>query len=1072
MTTPHSKEEAARLVAVQRYASLDPLPEEALHDLVLAARAACRSAASAITFVERDRLRIVARSGFDMAEAARDDSFCSTAITQPNVIFEVPDAERDTRFGNNIFVRGSRYFRHYAGVPLLVEDGCALGTLCVLDTIPRLLHDGAREVLTTLARQVVAQLDLEILRRRPISFPYLGAGGLDDFNRLELAVRESLIGLWEWDIPSRTVLLDEEWARANGFEPAVLGGDLERWLEAHHPDDMGVIWESMSAHLEGATPSYAAEYRLKTTAGKWKWVCSRGRVVSRDEQGRPLRVIGGFTDIDQRKRAEQKLREQERFLSTLLSNLPGLVYRSRNEPSWPFEYVSEGVIELTGYTPEEFLAGKINFGDIIHPDDQDFVWREVQSAVERREPFELNYRIRSATGIWRSVWERGRAIPDRSGDSVVLEGFVTDVSDRKRAEDELAARNTFIEAILDSLPIGVSVWKIPDLELSYVNRSFIDVHGWPKETIADCKGFLPSLFPDPGYRRRVLNQMERDLASGNPARMRWEPRIVTAAGAERHIRLAAFPIPDLSLRILTAEDVSDRRKAAQALRESDEIYRQLAENVREVSWIFDRDSRQLLYVSPAYAEVTGRSVEALIEAPGRWLELIHPEDRDSLRQLDPPFDLEHRIIRPDGGVRWIRTRAFPVRDGTGRVYRVAGVSDDITERQLALRKLEEARVAAEQASRLKNEFLANVSHELRTPMNGVIGMADLVLDTILDEEQHDYLQTLRGSAESLLELINQLLDFARIESGRIDLEPSEFEFPKVLEDVVELLAGETVAKQVDLGCYIDPALFAPIKADATRLRQVLINLVGNAVKFTDSGAVIVRAQLENRDAGGGLLRIEVQDTGIGIGPKQRHRLFQPFSQLDASTTRQYGGTGLGLAISARIVEAMRGEIGVESEVGQGSTFWFTVAVGLRDVEWAFPWRSLAAKRVSIVMREPPLQQTIARQLADWGMLISTPATVEEAIIHLSAGVAVPDAIILDGRLSLAERNRLVDTVRDGVARGRAAILLLGAFGRGRPADPDHAADICLPRPPLPSRLAFGLRQVLQGSGSDYGAGTA
>jgi PAS domain S-box-containing protein len=1058
MTTPSSKEETVRLASVQRYTNLDPLPEDALRDLVLAARTACGSAASAITFVERDRLRIVARSGFDISEATRDGSFCAATLGQTDV-FEVRDASIDERFRDNILVRGGREIRHYAGVPLLAEDEFAIGALCVFDFVPRQLDDGARQVLTTLARQVVAQLDLELLKRRPVSVPSLDAGHLESLDRLGLAVQGSVLGLWEWNIPSRTVHVDQQWARANSFELAELRNDLESWIESHHPDDVPAIWEAMSAHLEGVTPVYVAEHRLKTAAGEWKWVCSRGRIVSRDEQGRPLRVVGGFTDIDQRKRTEHTLREQRRFLATLLSNLPGLAYRCRNEPAWPFEYVSEGVVELTGYSPQEFLTRKIDLGDIIHEEDRDLVWKTVQVAVEHHQPFEVNYRIHTAAGVLKWVWERGRAIPDGSGGGTVLEGFISDISDRKRAEDELAARNTFIETILDNLPIGVSVWHLPELELSYVNQRFIEVHGWPREVITDTEQFTPSLHPDPEYRRQMRDQIDRDLASGDPDRMCWEPRIMTASGVERRVRLTAFPIPGLSLRITTAEDVTDRWKAEQALRESHEIHRQLAENVREVSWIFDWDTKQLLYVSPAYEEVTGRSIQSLLDAPESYFELVYPEDRDALRDLTPPCDREHRIIRPDGSVRWIRTRAFPVRDDSGRLYRVAGISDDITERQLALLELEEARLAAEQASQLKNEFLANVSHELRTPMFGVMGMADLLLDTPLTEEQRDYIDTLRSSAESLLELISHLLDFARIEAGRIDLSPSGFELPKVLEEVVDLLAREAAAKQLDLGCFIDPALAVPVTGDPTRFRQVVVNLIANAIKFTDSGAVVIHARLDERNGEHGLLRVEVHDTGIGIGAKQRHRLFQPFSQLDASTTRQYSGTGLGLAISARIVEAMGGQIGVDSEAGLGSTFWFTARVGLRDTDGTSSLQSLAAKRVMVVMPEGPLRQATARQLADWGMQVLSPATVEEAIMRLGNGSRGPDAILLDSRLSLTERTRLVEAVRGHAGRDRIALLLLGPYGRGS-ADPDHVADYCLPRPVLPSRLALALKQVL------------
>ena len=327
-----------------------------------------------------------------------------------------------------------------------------------------------------------------------------------------------------------------------------------------------------------------------------------------------------------------------------------------------------------------------------------------------------------------------------------------------------------------------------------------------------------------------------------------------------------------------------------------------------------------------------------------WQAGIHPEERDRTHEEvqlalggSRDYDTEFRVVWPDRSVHSIRGLATVERDPSGRALHMIGTNWDITfqkevadELRMSNRQLEEAtrravELAAESANAnaAKSQFLANMSHEIRTPMNGVIGMTGLLMETELTAEQREYMQTVLSSGESLLAVINDILDFSKIEAGKLDLEILDFSLPATLENVRQLLSVKAKEKGLQLICRIDAEVPVWLRGDSGRLRQILLNLGGNAVKFTPTGGVVVRACLDREDEHVAVIRFSVEDDGIGISPDRQAHIFTPFTQGDSSTTRKYGGTGLGLTISSQLVALMSGQIGVESEPGSGSRFWFT-----------------------------------------------------------------------------------------------------------------------------------------------------
>ena len=477
--------------------------------------------------------------------------------------------------------------------------------------------------------------------------------------------------------------------------------------------------------------------------------------------------------------------------------------------------------------------------------------------------------------------------------------------------------------------------------ITHVNELFCRISGYTREELL---GRNHRVINSDHHPRKFFANMYRAISTGQS--WRGEIRNRAKDGSHFWVDTTIIPTLDASGRVAhytaVCIDITASKRAEEMLALLRERHTLAIQGSGICLWDWDL-VREDVKFHGNWGPLLGYSVEEVTLAPGNvWNRHMHPDDLAQLqlhiqrcsRGEAPAFESEARMRHKDGQWISILMRGSVIeRDVNGLAMRISGTSIDITELKLVEAELIEARNAAEAASKAKSEFLATMSHEIRTPLNGVIGFTQMLLDTALDEEQRSFAATIRDSGKSLLTIIDDILDFSRIEAGHVAVERSRIDAKRIARDVFTLLRPRALEKKLEFDVHWPAAVSSSIIADPNRLRQVLSNLVSNAIKFTEAGRVTIRAYGDSQ----GMLRIEVEDTGIGIAPEQLERLFTKFTQADSSTTRKYGGTGLGLAISKQLVELMGGRIGAhtvaqtgaQGRPGSGSTFWFTLPFAQR-----------------------------------------------------------------------------------------------------------------------------------------------
>ncbi len=488
-----------------------------------------------------------------------------------------------------------------------------------------------------------------------------------------------------------------------------------------------------------------------------------------------------------------------------------------------------------------------------------------------------------------------------------------------------------------------------------------------------------------------------------------------------------------------AQEVADRLHADKVLRDSEALYSSLVENLPVQVLRKDLEGR-FTFANKSFCQLLGKNLDEILGKtdfdfyPAELAQKYRRDDARVAATGELFEDIEE--YEKAGETRYVHVMKSAVRDAAGKIVGTQAVFWDVTSRKWAENHLAAAKEAAEAANRAKSAFLANMSHEIRTPLNAILGMTELVLDTPLTAEQREYLTVIRESGESLLSLVSDILDFSKIEAGKLELDRSPFELHESLGDTLKSLAHRAHRKGLELSCWIHPGVPEVVLGDATRLRQIIVNLVGNAIKFTNRGEIVVEVARQDSSPGEVMLRFTVSDTGIGISREKQAAIFGAFVQGDSTTTRKFGGTGLGLAISSRLVELMGGTITVDSEVGRGSSFHFTVRFGLPEQaapEVSEPTStSLQGTRVLVVDDNATTRQILAELLTLWGLEPSLASGAAEAVNMLREATAAQRPyrlLLIDASMPETDGFCLVEQVRQEVDASATIIMMLASGDR-------------------------------------------
>ena len=711
-----------------------------------------------------------------------------------------------------------------------------------------------------------------------------------------------------------------------------------------------------------------------------------------------------LTAIGERRRAEAELLRSQLFTARINDTVPTIVFIF-DLINQRVEYCNRQVEFILGYKPEEVIAmGAEMVQQLLHPDDFILAQRRASTRYQLKdgEVMTSEYRFRHHDGSWRWLSLKSTAFTRHEDGRVnQLVGSAADVTERRETDESLRKSRFFVDRITNTIPNLVYIYDVATAANVYCNRFVETMLGYTEEELQQLGSDMISSLMAPAEARRLRQHFEEVTQQRDSEVLYLEYMLYHRNGSIRWLRISNTPFSrdekgKVTQIIGSAEDITrwkiadeQRRSANRRLAEQNRLFRQVIDTVPNLIYLKDGKGNYIL-ANQATAQLYALSNEALLQTPVSELFRRFPDlqrhniqDEEVLRTQEE-MDVEDTFADEQGQLRWFRTikRPFVLADGT---VQVLGVDNDITELKHTQQALEHAKEAAEHNAQTRQTFLTNMSHEIRTPMNGIMGLTELLAKTTLTAEQRQFLHHIQYSAENLLVIINDILDMAQLGAGRVRLEKVPFDLQEVLKASCQALMPKATDKGISLRLQLPKTDPNWVFGDPYRLRQVLLNLLNNAIKFTDKGQVLLTYQRVSLPGAAPKYQFSVLDTGIGIPEGQLHQLFEPFTQASASTAREYGGSGLGLSISRGLIELLGGELTAESKLGQGSTFRFTL-----ELEPAQPaakpvvapppnYQLLRGQRVLLTEDNAVNQLLVQVMLKSWGVVVDTASSGAEAL---------------------------------------------------------------------------------------------
>ncbi|WP_200282458.1 PAS domain S-box protein [Rhabdochromatium marinum] len=880
--------------------------------------------------------------------------------------------------------------------------------------------------------------------------------------QLEQAVLSAQVGLWDWDLRTKKARFSSEWKRQIGYTDDEIGDTFEDWQSRVHPEDLAKTLAHIQHIINTVGERYELVFRFRHKDGHYLWILAQGG-VHRDPTGEPVRIIGSHIDITYQKQLEQ---ERHR-LEAIVESTPDFV--GINDLNGQSLYLNPAGRRLVGLTDQAEIS-QIRIPDYLWPEDRSSGEASI-AEVFKNGCLSREIRFRHfLTGQCIEMHCEIFRIDDPVTEQPLFIGTVSrDITERNRINASLRQSEQKFRSMVEFAPLGVAIVDTCGV-LKSVNQALARILGYP---VTELIGMNFESFTHPEDLQRewaLIKQLQEDRIPSYSIEKRYLCKDKTLCWVNVTNTLIRDQATGERVGLGFIEDITERMQARERLEKSQFILKQAEKLAGVGSWEWDIPQR-VFHVSDNWCAIHGWDHSSL--RVDELFMIAHPEDQVAIEQAwsqvlkhGQDYKIDHRILRQDSGeVRHLSARGKPVLDASGQVVRMYGAALDVTEHKQAEEALWQAKEQAEAANQSKSIFLANMSHELRTPLNGVLGMLQVLDDVELEPQLAEAVSTAMASSRILLTVINDILDFSKIEAGKLSIEHEPFELAALLQSVLVAFTYQAASKGVTLRSDLAPDLPTRVLGDAARLRQVLFNLLGNAIKFTDQGEVRLKLGAHN-EQGDELaparmrLAFMITDTGIGIPADRLADIFESFSQVDSSNTRRFHGAGLGLAIVKRLVDLMGGRVTITSTLGQGTEVRFDIAVdaAVGDEPVArepIPRPAQAgqaptrAMQILVVDDEPTNTKVLGLMLKKLGHQVQTAANGYQALDQLSRQSF--DLVFMDAsmpEMDGVEATRRIRSNQDGNLDPGVAIVALTAHAMKGDREKYLAAgmDDYLPKP--------------------------